>query len=122
MALSWLSTCGRVISKRRVAKAGSGRQQRRRAALLLERLEDRLGPATNITIITGAAGSGTLDHFLSATQGTIATTDDPGDTAATLSTGAMAGVGSAVPISIAATNSISFNDLGGTLSLQTAAG
>jgi hypothetical protein len=88
---------------------------------LLERLEDRLAPAINITVVTGAAGTGNLDHFLSASQGTIAVTDDPGDMAATLSTGALQGVGSAVAISITASKSISFNDLG-TLSLQTGSG
>jgi hypothetical protein len=96
------------------------RSPRRR--LELERLEDRVALATNISIITGAAGAGTLDQFLSATQGTITTADDPGDTAATLSTGALASVNSTTNISIAADATISFNDLGGTLSLQTGLG
>jgi hypothetical protein len=88
----------------------------------LEPLEDRVAPATNITIVVGAAGTGGLDHLLSATQGTITTADDPGDTAATLSTGALTGVNSTTNISIAADATISFNDLGGTLSLQTGSG
>jgi hypothetical protein len=87
----------------------------------LERLEDRLAPANNITVIVGAAGTGTLDHFLTASNGTINVSDDPGDNAATLSQGALQGVGASINISIAAASSITFNDLG-TLSLQTGAG
>jgi hypothetical protein len=87
----------------------------------LERLEDRLAPATNITIITGAAGAGTLDHFLNATHGTITTADDPGDTAATLSVGALEGVGAGATISITADAKIHFNDIGA-LALQTGTG
>jgi hypothetical protein len=103
----------------KVRSAGSRRYYCRSR---LERLEDRLAPATNIAIVSGAAGAGNLDHFLSATQGTITSATDPGDTAATLSTGALAGVGAAVNISIAATGLITFNNLGGTLALQTAMG
>jgi hypothetical protein len=80
--------------------------------LRLERLEDRLAPAANITIISGAAGSGSLDSFLSATKGAITTANDPGDTAATLSTGALQGVGTGVAVSIAADTAIHFNDIG----------
>jgi hypothetical protein len=88
----------------------------------LERLEDRLAPATNITVITGAAGAGNLDHFLNATHGTITVNDDSGDTNATLSTGALAGVNSTTNISIAADATITFNDLGGTFTVQTGPG
>jgi FG-GAP repeat len=87
--------------------------------LLLERLEDRTLPATNITILS--SGVGTLDHFLSASNGTVTVTDDPGDLAATLSAAALQSVGSGVPISISADNQISLNDLG-TLSLLTGTG
>ncbi len=87
----------------------------------LEHLEDRISPATDITVVLGAAGTGNLDHFLSATNGTITTADDPGDTAATLSVGALTAIGSAVAISIAADNSITFNDLV-SLNLPNAAG
>jgi hypothetical protein len=87
---------------------------------MLEALEGRLAPAANITIL--ATGTGTLDHFLSATKGTITTADDPGDTAATLSAAALKGVGPGVDVSIAADAAITFDDLGGTLALQTGAG
>jgi hypothetical protein len=97
------------------------RGKRRAVRLELERLEDRLAPATNITVIAGAAGAGTLDHFLSATNGTITTANDPGDTAATLSTGALQGVGPGVAIRITADNDITFSNVGA-LTLQTAAG
>jgi hypothetical protein len=82
----------------------------------LEALEDRLAPATNITVIP--TGIGNLDHFLSASAGTITAADDPGDTAATLSATALHGVGPEVPISITAAKSIVFRDLG-TLNLET---
>jgi hypothetical protein len=82
----------------------------------LEALEDRLAPATNIIVIP--TGIGNLDHFLSATAGTISAADDPGDTAATLSATALHGVGPEVPISITATKTIVFRDLG-TLNLET---
>jgi uncharacterized repeat protein (TIGR01451 family) len=85
---------------------------------LLEHLEDRLAPAANITIVPGAAGTGSLDHFLSAANGTITTAGDPG---ATLSTGALAGVGPGVPISIAADHAIVLNDFG-SVTLETASG
>ena len=87
----------------------------------LEALEDRTLLAANITIVAGPAGTGNLDALLDATHGTITTTDDPGDTAATVSTGALAGVGAGVAISIAAGNTIGFNDIT-SLNLQTGAG
>jgi hypothetical protein len=67
--------------------------------------------AANITIVAGSAGTGNLDSLLDATHGTITTTDDPGDPAATLSTGALASVGASVAINIAADNTIGFNDI-----------
>src|SRR5690348_3966725 len=70
--------------------------------LRLEALEDRVAPATNITIV--ATGVGTLDQFLSPTNGTITTADDTGDPAATLSAAALEAVGAGVIISIAADN------------------
>jgi len=85
----------------------------------LEVLEARLAPATNITIL--ASGVGSLDHFLSATNGTITTAEDSGDTGATLSKTALQGVGAGVPINIAADNAIIFQDLG-TLNLKTGHG
>lgn len=63
-----------------------------------------------ITIIAGAAGTGTLDHFLTATQGTITPADVPASATVTLSTGALEGVGAGVPISITADHSIVFEN------------
>src|SRR5437879_1494201 len=94
---------------------------RNKTRLLLEALENRVVPATNITILATANGTGTLDGFLSPVKGTITTADDPGDPAATLSRGALESVGAGVPISITADNAISFNDLGA-LNLQTGGG
>ena len=84
----------------------------RAARVLIEPLEARRLLATDISIISGAAGTGTLDHFLSATNGTITTANDLGDTGATLSTGALAQVGSTISISINATTNIVFEDIG----------
>jgi hypothetical protein len=112
----WLKRLSRTVRS-------GGPQHRRKPPqgrrLEMERLEDRLAPATNITII--ATGTGNLDHFLSASNGTITTANDPGDTAATLSVGALEGVGPGVTISITADATIHFNDLG-TLALQTGTG
>src|SRR5437879_3488500 len=77
---------------------------RRGAALVLEPLEDRLAPATNISIIAGAAGAGNLDHFLGAGNGTITAASDPGDTAATLSVGALQGVGAGANTQVGSTS------------------
>jgi fibronectin-binding autotransporter adhesin len=104
-----------------------GRRSRHRAGLglavgrVIERLEARTLLAADITVIAGAAGSGTLDHFLGTSNGTITVADDPGDTAATLSTGALQAVGATVPISVAADDTIHFDDIG-TLNLQTGPG
>src|SRR5262245_3760693 len=113
----------KLFRGRRTAKkaARGGQLASRRFRPDLENLEDRLVPASTITIIAGAAGSGTLDAFLSATDGILATTDG-GATAGTVSAGALAGVGPNVDINISATDSLIFNDLGGALTLQTAAG
>jgi autotransporter-associated beta strand protein len=89
--------------------------------LRLERLEDRTLPASAITIVAGAAGSGTLDSFVSPADGTV-TTSDGGSSPGTLSTGALVAVGAGANINIAAQTGITFNDLGGTLTLQTGLG
>jgi autotransporter-associated beta strand protein len=92
------------------------------ASLRVLRLEDRTLPASSITVTVGAGGSGSLDTFLfDATPGTIASTDG-GNTPGTLSTGALAALAAGTSISVAAQAGISFNDLGGTLSLQTGTG
>jgi hypothetical protein len=117
MAFSWIARNKRLFRKEEFSR----RNTQRKHKLFVERLEDRLAPATNITIIQGVAGTGSLDHFLSSTNGTITIADDPGDTAATLSAGALSGVGTGVAISIAADNALTFQDLGA-LSLQTGLG
>jgi hypothetical protein len=87
----------------------------------LETLEDRLAPAVNITVIPGAWGVGKLDHLLTAGDGTITASMDPGDRGATLSVGALERVGPEIDISITAVNSITFRNIG-MLALQTDAG
>src|SRR5438270_8703344 len=81
------------------------RDRRPRFAPRVERLEDRTLLATSITVVPGVAGTGTLDGFLSATDGTI-TTADGGAAPGTLSSGALAGVGANVDIDIAASTDI----------------
>jgi hypothetical protein len=88
---------------------------------LLEVLEGRLAPATSIVVLGGAAGSGSLDHFLSPTDGTI-TTAGGGNVSGTLSTGTLQAVSATTDISIAAQTSITFNFEFSTLDLQTGAG
>src|SRR5947208_897610 len=88
---------------RRSGKQAEARAKRYRPAV--EKLEDRLTPASSITIIPGAAGSGSLDGFLSPTDGTI-TTADGGGVPGTLSTGALVSVNPTTDISIAALASI----------------
>src|SRR5207237_3101718 len=70
----------------------------------------------------GANGSGSLDGFLfDATPGII-TAADGGAGAGTLSTGALAAVVVGTNISVDSQAGITFNDLGGTLTLQTGPG
>jgi hypothetical protein len=118
MALTnWLarSVSGQVRKQRRKSRPDSI-SRRCLYRPRLEALEDRFLPAVSITVIP--TGIGNLDHFLTATNGTITTANDPGDTKATLSLAALQGVGAEVPINIAATSSIIFNNLG-TLNLRT---
>jgi hypothetical protein len=102
-------------------RAGRVPRAAQRPRLRLEYLEDRLAPASSITVVQGAAGSGSLDSFLSPTNGTLNPADG-GNNPGTLSTGALTQVGPGVDISIGAQASITFNDLGGTLALQTGPG
>src|SRR5262249_46433321 len=122
MTSNWFRRLLGIGSKKSSArKRHQTRSGRARVRPFLEPLEDRIAPATNITVIGGAAGTGSLDQFLSATDGTIAVTDAPGDVAATLSVGALQGVGSGVAISITADSNITFNNIG-TLNLLTGLG
>jgi hypothetical protein len=95
---------------------------RRRPPMGVLRLEDRTVPASTITITAGANGTGSLDAFLfDSTPGTIGTTDG-GNVPGTLSTGALMAVSAGTTILVVAQSGIAFNDLGGTLALQTGLG
>jgi hypothetical protein len=72
--------------------------------------------ATSITVIVGANGSGTQDANLTADGQILFADPDIGGN--TLSTGALASINS-FDILVEATSTIAFNDLGGTLTLQT---
>ncbi len=85
----------------------------------LVQLESRDVPATIITILD--SGAGTLDGFLSATDGTIAATDNAG-VAGSVSRAALQGVNATTNISITAETSIVVNNLTSTLALLTGAG
>src|SRR5436309_2769211 len=76
--------------------------------LRLEHLEDRLAPATDITVITGTYGTGTLDHLLTSSTGTIAATDVTSDTNGTLTYAALETPGPAVNLSITSPGAITF--------------
>src|SRR5262245_1150421 len=84
----------------------------------LEALEGRTLPATTITIVPGAAGSGSLDAFLLQSGGTVAAADG-GNAPGTLSTGALTSVAAASTIRVTAQAGITFNDLRGSLLLPT---
>ena len=86
---------------------GKTKLKPRTRRLACEQLEDRVVPATLISIVTGAAGTGTLDAFLSATDGTINATDSAG-IAGSISQGALQTVGAGIQISITAETSITF--------------
>src|SRR5262245_47433439 len=96
----------RAQRSRKVSRTAKLRRKRSRNArgLLFERLECRSLLASDITIVQGALGSGSLDGFLSATDGTIAVADG-GASPGTVSTGALEDVGAAVDISITAQGS-----------------
>jgi hypothetical protein len=86
------------------------------------RLEDRTVPATSISIVSGANGSGSLDSLLFDASPGVILGADGGSVAGTLSSGALAAVTSTTNISITAQTSITINNLAGTLALQTTAG
>jgi Domain of unknown function (DUF4214) len=71
---------------------------------------------SSITVIVGANGSGTQDANLTA-DGIINSADAGSGGGDTLSTGALQAVAAGTNISITVTTSITFNDLGGTLTL-----
>lgn len=106
----------------RLFKRANGKKMTRAARaprLGIESLEDRVVPATTITIQEAA---GSLDGFLSATDGTINATDSLG-VAGTLSRAALQGVGPGIQISITAENTIVFDtSLAAPIALQTMSG
>ncbi len=117
MSLRWLQKLIQGVAVRNhIPRTSSRRSSRFRCPPCLEILEARLTPASDITIL--ATGVGNLDHFLSATNGTITTTDDVGDTNATLSITALQSVGAGVEIDIEATDNITFQNVG-SLKLKT---
>src|SRR5438309_526234 len=87
--------------------------------LMLEPLEDRTLLAASITVIVAASGTGTQDANLLADGQILFSDPDLG--ANTVSTGALAQIAATTNITIQATNSITFNDIG-TLTLQTGLG
>jgi hypothetical protein len=89
--------------------------------LRLERLEDRTLPATSITIMAGASGTGSQDTAFLAHNGQLLFAD-PDAGGNTLSTGALTAISATSNILVEATQTISFDDLGGTLVLKTGPG
>src|SRR5580692_4711896 len=107
MSFKWLQKLIHEVAVRKYPPRASSRRSSRLSCLpCLEILETRLTPATDITIL--ATGVGSLDHLLSATNGTITTADDVGDTNASLSITALQRVGAGVEIEIEATDNITF--------------
>src|SRR5947209_18570162 len=99
MSLNWLQRC--FSSVVRFSQQQSDRLRRparlpffRSRPVWVERLEDRLAPAANVTILPGASGSGALDATFLGHGGQLlfADPDVGGDT---LSVGALQSVGSA---------------------------
>src|SRR6266511_675089 len=118
--INWRKHLRRLFAPARVLPAS----RKRRLPPTLEALEDRLAPASSITVIPGLNGSGSLDPFLTGSGGTVLASDG-GAAPGTLSTGALATITSTSNISVTAQTSITFNDLasqGGALNLATAAG
>lgn len=121
MLIRWFwSTLGRTFRNHRGIGNRVSRHRRNRIVARVERFEDRILLASTITVTSGAIGTGSLDGFVSATDGII-TTADGGNVAGTLSTGALANIGAGVNIDVAATTSVTFNDVG-TLALKTGVG
>src|SRR5207247_1233065 len=87
----WLSLFSRTAAPSRKGKARQTRPGPYHS-LTLERLEDRLAPATSITILPGASGSGSQDSaFLASSGQLLFSAPDVGLN--TLSTGALASIG-----------------------------
>ena len=107
--LSWMK-------KNVTQRCKSTNRRKRTASSALERLEDRTVLASTITILD--VGVGTLDLFLSATDGTI-DAGDGGAVPGTVSRAALQTVNATTDISITAQTSIIVNDLASPLTLLT---
>ncbi len=105
--------CGSKPLRTRLAR-------RREFLAQVEALEDRRMLASSITIVPGASGTGTQDANLLADGQILFADPDVGGN--TLSSGALASIAAATNITVQSTGTITFNDLGGTLTLQTGAG
>ena len=117
MSLKWLQRLIHEVTVRKhPLRTSSRRSNRLRCGPCLEILEARLAPAADIAIL--ATGVGSLDHLLSAKNGTITTSDDPGDLTASLSITALQNVGAGIQIEIEATENITFQNVG-SLKLKT---
>ncbi len=127
-AQSWFKLLNKLTRRVRGGHRPGQRRKLRRGVsrpLVLENLEDRIAPASDITIITSGVGS--LDSVLAAHNGVITITDgaNGGTQAETISVSALKALPGTDNINIAARNNISFNDLtpvGGTLGLLTSTG
>jgi hypothetical protein len=116
----WLGRLSRRVP-RNASPARPRSRWPRRPLLFLEPLEDRLAPATSITVVPGASGSGSQDAAFLANNGQLLfNAPDAGGN--TLSTGALTSIAATNDIVVQATDHITFNDLGGTLTLQTGTG
>jgi hypothetical protein len=110
----WLDGLVRKLADRR----GYARGRRPRSSyrrLCLERLEDRLAPATIINIVNVSFGGGSLDNTLIKNKGIISILDgaNGGTQVESLSTGALSFASNQNDLSITARTSIFFNSLGG---------
>ncbi len=109
----------------RVSPRQANKKKGDRRRLRIELCEPRTMLSANVNIFAGASGSGSLDQAFLANHGFLSfSTPDAGSGANldTLSTGALASLGSTQNLSIQAVHAITFGDLGGTFTLPIAAG
>ncbi len=117
----WLRQCGGKGTARSARQQPRAKIARRRQFLArIETLESRHMLASSITIVPGASGTADQDANLLA-DGLIAFAD-PDIGGNTLSSGALAAFDGTANMVVESTGTITFNDLLGTLTLQTEAG